>query len=209
VRRVVAISVLLVAGLVGVVLVRGGSSASNVAAGDSVVDAGATAGPTASSPVPPPEDAAAAAVAMTGDVVTAGLISRRELIESFTTPGFGAELADLTSEQVTSMRLSLTEAGRSAIGLSVSEFPLRTNLVARTDDAATVAVWSVVVIAANDAQVARQVWRTVTVDLVLVDGRWLVDGWTSVDGPTPAAAPEGQIASGTEVAGHLGWSAVG
>ena len=26
---------------------------------------------------------------MTGEVVTAGFISRRELIESFTTPGFG------------------------------------------------------------------------------------------------------------------------
>ena len=59
--------------------------------------------------VEPARRAAIRAVAMTGEVVRAGFISRRELIESFTTPGFGPTLAASTSEAVTAMLLELGE----------------------------------------------------------------------------------------------------
>jgi hypothetical protein len=210
-RVAVVVAVLLVVSLVGVVLARssrGDTDDSNDPVGDSVSAGVVTAAPSPPM-VPAPEVAAAAAVAMTGDVVTAGLISRRELIVSFTTPGFGTELADVTSEQVTDMRLSMAQAGRSATELSVVEFPLRTHTLARDGESATVDVWSVLVIASPDDAVARQTWRTVTVDLVLVDERWLVDGWKSTDGPSPASTPEGAFGSGRDVADRLEWAEVG
>jgi hypothetical protein len=204
-RVAVVISVLLVVSLVGAVMTRAGGDDSNATVVDSVPAGDPHAELPVSSTAPSPEHAAAGAVAMTGDVVTAGLISRRELIESFTTADFGPELADLTSEQVTAMQLSMTETGRSSAGLSVAEFPLRLRAVTRDANSAVVEVWSVLVIASADEPVARQSWRTVTVDLELVDGRWLVDGWQSVEGPSPAAAPEGAVASGQDVADRLQW----
>ena len=54
-----------------------------------------------------------------------------------------------------------------------------------------------------------QAWRTVTLEMVLVDGRWLVDGWESVEGPSPAGAPNGAVAAGVEVVSVLGWEEVG
>ena len=51
----------------------------------------------------------------------------------------------------------------------------------------------------------RQAWRTVALDLVLVDDHWLVDGWSSRLGPTPAFAPEVPIASGSDVADVIDW----
>lgn len=207
-RVAVVISALLVVSLVGVVVTRSGSDDSNATVDGSAPADAPTVTPSAPATVPSPADTAAAAVAMTGDVVTAGLISRRELIESFTTPDFGVELADVTSEQVTEMRLSMTETGRSTAGLLVVEFPLRMRTVAHDATTATVEVWSMLVIASTDEPVARQAWRTVTVDLQLAEGRWLVDGWVSVDGPAPAFAPEGAVASGSEVADRLEWTDV-
>ena len=46
--------------------------------------------------------------------------------------------------------------------------------------------------------------RTVTVDMVEVDGRWLVDGWVSQFGPTPAAPAEAPIDAAGPVAVVLG-----
>jgi len=73
----------------------------------------------------------------------------------------------------------------------------------------TVEVWSVMVVSSPDEAVARQAWRTVTLEMVLVDGRWLVDGWESVEGPSPVGAPNGAVASGVEVVSVLGWEEVG
>lgn len=206
-RLSIVVAVLVLVAAVGFVMRRsGGDASSDPAVGSAPA---AEPGVEASILVPPsPEQAAASAVALTGDVVSAGLISRRELIESFTTPGFGSELANLTSEQLTSMQLTLTGSGRGDTALSVAEFPLRARTVALDTGSATVEVWSMLVIASVDEPVARQAWRTVTIDLALIEGRWLVDGWTSIDGPTPAGSPEGAIAPGREVAERLQWSEV-
>lgn len=205
------ISALVVVALVWVVVARPGHSDSHVAVDGSVPVAVPVAEPSDSEPATtlPPADAAAAAVAATGDVVMAGLITRRDLIASFTTADFGPELADVTSQQVTEMRLAMTETGRSPAGLSAVEFPLRTRTLSRDETTATVEVWSLLVIASADEPVARQAWRTVTVDLQLVEDRWLVDGWESADGPTPASPPHAAVASSGEVAGRLEWAEVG
>ena len=207
-RVAIIVSTLLVLVVAGIMMSRSGRAGSRTQAGDSVraVDAPAT------SPVlaaPSPELAAAAAVAMTGEVVTAGLISRRELIESFATPVFSSELADLTSEQVTAMRLAMTGTGRDSSGLSVVEFPLRARTSSRSVSAATVQVWSVWVVSSSGEPVARQAWRTVTVHLALIDHRWLVDGWESAEGPSPALTPQAPVASSNEIVAVLDWRPVG
>lgn len=207
-RRVaVAVSTLLLLVVAGIVVSRFGRGESSTQAADSVrgVDAPVT---SLVLEAPSPEVVAAAAVALTGKVVTAGPISRRELIDSFATPKFGSELADLTSEQVTAMRLAMTETGHNSSALSVVEFPLRVRTSSRSDTAATVQVWSVIVVSSADEPVARQAWRTVTVHLACLDRRWLVDGWESVDGPSPALTPQAPVSSSDEIVAVLDWQPV-
>ena len=179
-RRVMVVAGLTAVAVVGLVLARSGGDASIGPVADSVPDAAL--GSDTDSTVaagPSPEKAAADAVARTGEVVTAGLISRRELIESFTTVKFGGELADLTSQQVTSMQLSMSESGQARGGLSVAEFPLRARTVSHAGDSAVVEVWSVSVVASGveaggSAGVANRDAR----DGV---GRWsLACGWLDV-----------------------------
>ena len=68
----------------------------------------------------------------------------------------------------------------------------------------TVRVWSVLVVAAPGAGRARQVWRTVTLDLVDAStGVWLVDGWASTPGPTPAPPPEAPIVDAAAIVAPL------
>jgi hypothetical protein len=148
--------------------------------------------------------AAVRAVAMTGDVVRAGFISRRELIGSFTTPGYGPTLADETSEAVDAMLLELGERNADTANLAVVEQPV----TATADATATgvrVRVWSVLVIAAPRVGPGRQVWRTVTLDMVKAAGRWLVDGWASTPGPSPAPPAEGSFDDAAAFVEPLGW----
>lgn len=150
-------------------------------------------------------DAAVRAVALTDDVFEAGFISRRELIETFTTDSFGPVLADETSQQVTSLIFELGERDIVPSDLSIVEHPLTSNVVSVSGAEATVDVWSVFVIAAPDAGPARQVWRTVTVDLTSVDGEWLVDGWDSTLGPTPALAAESSVSESNDTIEVIDW----
>jgi hypothetical protein len=158
--------------------------------------------------VPSPEEAAVAAVAMTGEVTRAGFISRRELIESFTTPAFGPVLAGETSAQMNSLLLEFSQREADPAGMQVVEQPLRVRVTAASATTATVEVWSVVVVALPGAPTARVMWRTVTLDMELVDGAWLVDGWTSSPGPAPMAGSESPISPASDVADVLGWTAV-
>lgn len=203
-----ALFVLLLGGLV-VAKVLGGdpSEAAKVAipAAPEVPDGSTTPRPA----LPSPEGAAVAAVAMTGDVARAGFISRRELIESFATPSFGPVLADDTSKQMTSLLLEFSERTANPADLQVTEQPVRVRVVSSTTTTASVDVWSILVVAVPTGATARAMWRTVTLDLVLIDGRWLVDGWKSVPGPTPMIGAESPISPASDVAAVLRWTAVG
>ena len=144
------------------------------------------------------------AVSLTDEVVKAGFISRRELINSFTTSGYGSRLADETSRAVSAMLLELGERDADASKMAVLEQPL-TATAERTSTGARVMVWSVLVVAVPGVGPGRQVWRTLTLDMVDVDGRWLVNGWESNPGPTPAPATEAAFDDATVVAGPVGW----
>lgn len=157
---------------------------------------------------PDPRADALSAVAMTGEVVSAGFISRRMLIESFTTERFGAQLADETSAQVSALLLELGARDADPASLRVIEQPLTAQTVSETTDRAVVDVWSVLVVAVPEAGPGRQVWRTVRVELELADRGWLVDSWASTLGPTPALAPQAMISDTESVLGVLAWPPV-
>ena len=70
---------------------------------------------------------------------------------------------------------------------------------------AQVRVWSVLVVAAPGVGPGRQVWRTVTLDMVEAGGRWLVDGWTSTPGPSPAPPAEGAYDDAAAFVEPLSW----
>ena len=149
--------------------------------------------------------AAIAAVASTGQVVRAGMFSRRDMIERIATPSYAPVLASATTTQVNEFVVALGASGADSADLQVVEAPITATATAVGDRQVAVEVWSVLVVSMPDTSVARQAWRTVGLDMVEVDGRWLVDGWTSSAGPAPALPPEGQVASRDEVDSRLTW----
>src|SRR5262245_43220285 len=69
-------------------------------------------------------EAGVRAVGLTGTVVQAGFISRRELIGSFTTADYGPRLADETSASVNAMLVELGERDADVGSLAVIEQPV-------------------------------------------------------------------------------------
>ena len=80
-----------------------------------------------------------------------------------------------------------------------------TATVEATSTGAQVRVWSVLVVAAPGVGPGRQVWRTVTLDMVEAGGRWLVDGWASTPGPSPAPPAEGAYDDAAAFVEPLSW----
>lgn len=152
--------------------------------------------------------AAVKVVGRTGEVVAAGFISRRELIETFTTESFGPTFAEETGRAIDAMLIELGSREVDLADLVVREEPI-TSTASATADGVEVRVWSVLIIAAPGTGPGRQVWRTVTLDMVRRDGVWLVDGWASSPGPTPSPPAEGIVDSAEAVAVPLSWTPVG
>ncbi len=70
-------------------------------------------------------------------------------------------------------------------------------------------VWALLVAGGDRLGSPRQLWRTVTVELVWEDGDWKVDGWTVRPGPTPALATNAPVASLAELREVTAWPPVG
>jgi hypothetical protein len=204
--------------LVGAIVARAGS----VETGPDDTRSGTVAEPSASSPsatgpstavapsasIDEAQIAAVKVVGRTGEVVAAGFISRRELIETFTTPSFGPTFADETGRAIDAMLIELGSRDVDPADLVVREQPI-TSTASATSDGVDVRVWSVLIIAAPGTGPGRQVWRTVTLDMVQHDGVWLVDGWASSPGPTPSPPAEGIVDSAETVAVPLSWNPLG
>lgn len=204
--------------LVGVIVARAGSgdtepdrNTSASVAEPSASSPSATGPETAGAPsalIDEAQRAAIEVVGRTGEVVAAGFISRRELIETFTTRSFGPTFADETGRAIDAMLIELGSREVDLADLVVHEQPI-TSTAAATADGVQVRVWSVLIIAAPGTGPGRQVWRTVTLDMVKHDGVWLVDGWASSPGPTPSPPAEGIVDSAETVAVPLSWDPVG
>lgn len=153
------------------------------------------------------EEAALEIVRSIDEVARAGFISRRELVESFTTATFGPEFASETGQQVDTLLMELGARGVDDAALVIHEQPITVTSV-DSAEGVQVETWSVMIVAVTDLGPARQVWRTITLDMVDVDGVWLLDGWESEIGPTPAPPAEGLIDTADSVTDVLAWRRV-
>ena len=139
--------------------------------------------------LPDAERAAVRAVAMTGEVVRAGLTSRGDVIRTFATPEYAAELLETTNTQLRTLTADLVKRGISLDQLQVVETPITVD--ATVGEGFVVAwVWSVTVVVAPGMGTARQIWRTIQIELVPEGDRWLVNDWSVDPGPTPVPDPE-------------------
>lgn len=150
--------------------------------------------------------AALAAVRLTGPIAKAGFISRADLIRSIASDSFGPKLASASTSQLAEMTAELGAAKVAPVDLVWSELPLASRVTSATDTAATVDVWSVLVVGVPGKGAPRQVWRTVTVTVVWERDDWRIDNWTTVPGPTPALAPTAAISDVSAIAKPLDWA---
>ena len=151
--------------------------------------------------------AAVGYVALTGDIARAGFITRHDMVTQLATGSYGSTLADLTNRQMNDLLYQLGQTQTDPTALIWLETPLTARLVSADATHARVDVWSVFVLGAPNAGPPRQAWRTVTVDLAWEDNDWKVAVWTARSGPTPALAPEADIATVGQLGGPAGWSA--
>jgi hypothetical protein len=69
---------------------------------------------------------------------------------------------------------------------------LRYEVVEYSSDRAVVRLWTVSVVSGSNRPNVEEVWGTVTVNLVWVDGDWRVEGNESAPGPAPVDLPAGE-----------------
>jgi hypothetical protein len=133
------------------------------------------------------DDAVAAAlsyVASTDTLMAHSPIGRHAILEQLVLPRTLDEQAAALVEATAAMA---TKMGVPVERLAWVEAPLTATVTDATPATASVAVWTVSVYGAPDVGSPEQVWRTVQIDLVLVDGAWLVSAADAEAGPTPAS----------------------
>lgn len=149
--------------------------------------------------------AALAAVSLTGDIATAGFITRSDIIDSIATADYGPALASLSSSQLVDLSVELGDVGVSPSELVWSEIPLTARVVSADDHRAVVEVWAVLVVGVPGVGAPRQAWRTVTVEVAWERGDWRIDGWDTQPGPTPALAANSVVSSVEDIADVISW----
>lgn len=149
--------------------------------------------------------AALAAVSLTGQIATAGFITRSDIIDSTATAGYGPTLASQSSSQLLDLSVELGDVGVSPSDLVWSEIPLTARIVTADDHRAVVEVWAVLVVGVPGVGAPRQAWRTVMVDVAWERGDWRIDGWDTQPGPTPALAANSIVSSVDDIADVISW----
>jgi hypothetical protein len=153
--------------------------------------------------------AAVSAVSLTGELARAGFITRSDMIQVLASRRYGPTLADLSAAQLDAFIDDLAGEGLTPSQLLLQERPLTAVVESATADSATVQVWALLVAGGDPLGSPRQLWRTVTVELVWEEGDWQVDGWTVRAGPTPALATNAPVASLAELREVTAWPPVG
>lgn len=153
---------------------------------------------------PDPRDAALRAVALNGELVTAGHFSRRDLIRSVATP----ELAEVLIADVSTQALEFQFEVNTSSDFEILQAPLTSRVESLGPERFAVTVWSVVVVSSAAFGVGRESWQTSTLELVLVEGAWLVDRWETEAGPAPAPSADLVFAGPGELNEPMTWTAV-
>ena len=153
--------------------------------------------------------AAVSAVSLTGELARAGFITRSDMIRVLASRRYGSTLADLSAAQLDAFMDDLAGEGLTPSQLLLQELPLTAVVESATANSATVQVWALLVAGGERLGAPRQLWRTVTVELVWEEGDWQVDGWKVRPGPTPALATNAPVASLAEMREVTAWPPVG
>lgn len=140
-----------------------------------------------------PLQAALTYVASTDALMAHSSIGRAEILGSLLTPLAAREQSAALDDAVEQMALTLDVPVERLVWV---EAPLTATVREHDETSASVVVWTVSVFGSRGAGSPQQVWRTVHVELDLVEGRWLVSAATADAGPTPA---------GNELALQSGW----
>jgi hypothetical protein len=152
-------------------------------------------------------DVALRAVRLTGDVATAGFISRDDLIDSIASAQFARTMRSTSATQLTEFTTAVGASGVPAADVVWEELPLTARIVESSTTAARITVWSVLVVGVPGHGSARQMWRTSTIGLVNEARGWRVDSWTATPGPTPSPATNGAVSDLPSVVEVLNWPA--
>jgi hypothetical protein len=150
-------------------------------------------------------DVALRAVRLTGDIATAGFISRDDLIDSVASTRFASTLRSTADAQLTEFTTAVGASGVPAADVVWEELPLTARIVESSDTAARITVWSVLIVGVPGHGSARQMWRTSTIGLVHEARGWRVDSWTATPGPTPSPAANGAVSDLPSVVEVLNW----
>lgn len=154
------------------------------------------------------DDAASAAVrvvGMTDELVTAGHFTRRDLVRSIATTDFAPTLIGDASAAIVDFQFEVD----TAEGFWLLQQPLTVRSETVDVDRVQVEVWSVIVVASTEFGVGRESWQTSVLEMVSVDGVWLVDSWQSVPGPAPAPSADLVFASPLELGEAMSHPRVG
>jgi len=158
---------------------------------------------------PGAEAAAAGWVRSTGVVARSGPLRRRDALLTIATSAFGPTLVRDVNDQLDGLTVGTDGRGVPPEQLVWHEYPLTVTSTMASPDTVTVRVWSVVVIGVDGGSVARELWRTSTLTLVVENGDWKVADWTDERGPSPVALSDTDLASVDDVGAVAGWAAPG
>lgn len=110
-------------------------------------------------------------------------------VDEIATPAAAPRLAEEVVSDVSSARDQL---GKSPGRVWWLVRPLAWRVDHYDPDEATVSVWTVTVLSAEEVAAPQCEWVTVTLELAWVDGDWRVDGVRDTPGPTPLTGPGDQ-----------------
>jgi len=110
-------------------------------------------------------------------------------VEAIATPVAGPRLSE---EVVTDVRTARERLGESPGRVWWLVRPMAWRIESFTPDEASVSVWTVTVLSAEEVAAPQCEWITVTVDLAWIEGDWRVDGVRDTPGPTPMTGPGDQ-----------------
>jgi hypothetical protein len=150
-------------------------------------------------------DIALRAVRLTGDIATAGFISRNDLLDSVASTRFAPTMRSTAATQLTEFTTAVGASGVPAADVVWEELPLTATVSEQGASSARVTVWSVLIVGVPGHGSARQIWRTSTIGLVHEVSGWRVDSWTATPGPTPSPASNGAVSDLPSVVEVLSW----
>jgi hypothetical protein len=144
-------------------------------------------------------------VASTDQLMAHSPIGRREIFRRLVVASAVADQMEAFDAAATSLADTLD---LTVDRLTWVEAPLTATLVSSSGSTASVDVWAVSILGAPDSGPPQQAWRTVHVDLELVDDVWMVSGATADAGPTPRANDLALPAAWDDFAVVAHWPAV-